>query len=146
MKDGNIVSAAAKGSVLSDVAYDPHVIGVVARDAAITLNTKNSDNGVPVISNGTVYVLVSSKEGAIKKGDLITTTSLIPGVGVKATKDGYVIGNALEDYDNPNPQQTDKIAIELDLHYFNSKPTFPGSLSDIFKIALLPIQTNPKPL
>lgn len=143
--DGSIVSTSPEGAVLSSLAYDPQVLGVVARDAAIILTNDVAIDGVPVISNGAVYVLVSSKEGAIQKGDLITT-STTPGVGVKAVNAGYVLGNALEGYENPDPEHVDKIAVDLDLHYFNSKPTFPGSLSDIFKIAILPTREGPTPI
>jgi hypothetical protein len=143
--DGSIISSSDKGSVLSDLAYDPQVLGVVSRDAAIVLNTTNSDTGVPIISIGSVYILVSSKQGAIKKGDLLTT-STIPGVATKALKSGYVLGTALEDYNDPDPKKSGKIAADLDLHYFNSKPTFPGSLSDIFKLALLPTKEAPTPI
>jgi F0F1-type ATP synthase membrane subunit c/vacuolar-type H+-ATPase subunit K len=146
VKDGSILSTSEQGGpVLSNLAYDPQVLGVVSRDAAIVLNTTNSKTGVPIISTGTVYILVSSKEGAIKKGDLLTT-STIPGVAVKAKKSGYVLGTSLEDYDNPDSTKSNLIAADLDLHYFNSKPTFPGSLSDIFKIALLPTKEAPTPI
>jgi F0F1-type ATP synthase membrane subunit c/vacuolar-type H+-ATPase subunit K len=143
IKDGSIITSSEKGSMLSNFGYDAHVIGVVSRDAAILLsNNKDESFGIPVISTGQVYLLVSSKEGSIKKGDLITT-SIIPGVGVKATKSGYVLGTALENYTNPDPKKIDKIVVDLDLHYFNSKPTFPGSLTDIFKIAILSTKEGP---
>lgn len=145
IKDGSVVSAAQKGSVLSTTPYDSQVIGIVARDAAIILETQSSPNGVPVISTGSVYVLVSSKDGNIKKGDVLAT-STIPGVAVKAVKEGYVLGTALEDYSNPNPKQIDKIAVTLDLHYFNSKSKFPGTMTDIFKFAILPTKEGPSPL
>ncbi len=145
IKDGSLLSASEKGTILTDVPYDPQVMGVVSRDAAIILSKNGSDKGVPVISVGSVYVLVSSKEGPIKKGDLITS-SLIPGVAVKATKSGYVLGTALEDYSSNDPKKSEKIAADLDLHYFNSKPTFPGTLSDILKIALLPTKEAPTPI
>jgi hypothetical protein len=142
IKDGSVVSASPKFAILTNVSYDPQVIGVVSRDAAILIDT--STNGVPVISNGKVYLLVSAKNGAIKKGDLLAS-STIPGVAVKADRDGYVLGTALEDSD-PDPKRIDKIAADLDLHYFNSKPTFPGSLSDILKIVFLPTKDAPSPI
>ncbi len=145
VKDGSIVSSSAQGNILSNLPYDSQVMGVVARDAGIILNNSASTNGVPVISVGSVYVLVSSKEGPIKKGDLIAT-STIPGVGAKAVKDGYVLGTALEDYNSSSPDKADLIAVEFNLHYFNAKPTFPGSLTDIFKFALLPTKDGPTPL
>jgi F0F1-type ATP synthase membrane subunit c/vacuolar-type H+-ATPase subunit K len=142
IKDGTLISNSTKGNILTDTPYNSQIIGVISRDAAIILNPKNLDKGVPVISNGTVYVLVSSIGGAIKKGDLLTSSTL-PGVAMKANDAGYVIGTAMEDYNNPNKKQTDLIAVNMYLHYFNSKPVFPGSLTDIFKLALLPTKDSP---
>jgi F0F1-type ATP synthase membrane subunit c/vacuolar-type H+-ATPase subunit K len=142
IKDGSVMSSSQDGAVLSTIPYDSQVLGVVSQDAAIQISSTDSTNSVPVIPDGTVYVLVSSKNGTIKKGDLITT-STIPGVAVRADKDGYVLGTALEDYDNPDPAKSDKIAVDLNLHYFNSKPTLLGSLTDIFKYAILPTKDSP---
>jgi hypothetical protein len=145
IKDGSILSGSPKGAILSDTPYDSQVLGVVARDAAILINAQSGDRVAPVISVGTVYLLVSTKDGAIKKGDMIATSTM-PGVGVKAIKSGYVLGTALEDYNNPNPKKVDKIAVDLALQYFNSKSVLPGSLSDILKIALLPTKDSPSPI
>lgn len=145
LKDGAIISNGKDGAVPSTVPYDAQVLGIVSRDAGIILNADGVQNGVPLISNGTVYILVSSLSGPIKSGDLITT-STIPGVAVKAIKDGYVLGRAMEDYDNPDAKKTGKIVAELDLHYFNAKPTFLGSLTDILKLALLPTKDSPAPI
>lgn len=144
-KDGSILSSSSQGAILSAVPYDSQVLGVVARDAAIIMTQTGSTQGVPVISNGAVYILVSSKEGAIKKGDFLTSSD-IPGVAVKAVKSGYVVGSALEDYSSTDTKQVGQIAAMLNLHYFNSKPTFPGSLSDIFKIAILGAGESPSPI
>lgn len=144
IKNGSIVSSTANGIIATNTPYDPQVLGVVARDAGIILNNTKSE-GVPVISVGTVYVWVAAKNGPIKKGDLLAS-STIPGVGVKADRDGYVLGSALEDYDNSNPTTPGLIAAEVNLQYFNSKPTFIGSLTDILKLALLPTKDSPSPI
>lgn len=144
IKDGSILSSTPHGASLSIVPYDSQIVGVVSHDAAIVLNS--SDNlGVPVIANGTVYVLVSSQQGQIKKGDLITS-STIPGVGVKALSSGYVLGTALEDYASTDPKQSSEIAVDLNLHYFNSKPSIAGTLSDIYKFILLSTTEDPSPV
>ena len=145
VKDGAIMSSSPTGIILSKTPYDSQVAGIVARDAAILLSTSDNPNNVPLISIGRVYVLVSSKDGSIKKGDLITT-STIPGVGVKAAKSGYVLGTALEDYAEKDTKKSGLIAVDLDLHYFNTKPTFLGSLTDILKFALLPNKEGPTPI
>lgn len=143
--DGSIVSSSQNGAVLSNVSYDSQVLGVVSRDASIILSTTDNSNSIPVISDGTVYVLVSTRNGAIKKGDLLTTSTM-PGVAVKALDSGYVLGTALEDDANPNPSKVDKIALSLNLHYFNSKPTAIGTLSDLLKFVLLPTKDSPAPI
>lgn len=53
-------------------------------------------HGKPVIVglSGRVPVKVSTKNGEIRPGDYITTSD-IPGVGMKATEAGHVIGKAL---------------------------------------------------
>src|SRR5258706_12249195 len=76
LKDGSILSASQQGAVLSNFEYDPQVLGVISPDAAMLLSTSDSKNVVPVISNGSVYILVSTKDGAIKKGDLLTTSTI----------------------------------------------------------------------
>jgi F0F1-type ATP synthase membrane subunit c/vacuolar-type H+-ATPase subunit K len=144
VKDGSVVSTSNEGAILSSTPYDSQVLGVVARDSAIVISSTEIKDGIPIISSGQVYILISSKGGSIKKGDLLTTSTM-PGVAVKAQQSGYVLGSALEDYDNSDPEKVEKIAADLNLHYFNSKPTFPGSLTDIFKIALLTIKEGPSP-
>jgi F0F1-type ATP synthase membrane subunit c/vacuolar-type H+-ATPase subunit K len=147
IKGGSIVSLSqnGKGAILSTTPYDPQIMGVVSRDAAILIDTTTGKNGIPVISDGIVYILVSTQQGAITRGDLITS-STIPGVAVKVNKSGYVLGEALEDYSNPNPSQTTLIAADLNLHYFNTKPTLLGSLTDLLKFALLPTNNAPSPI
>lgn len=145
VKDGSILTYSPQGAVPSDTAYDPQVLGVVTRNAGIILNTVGDDKTVPVIADGIVFVIVSSQQGAIKKGDQIAS-STIAGVGVKAVKSGYVLGSAMEDYTNSDPKKTGLIAVSLNLHYFNSKPTLAGTLSDIFKIAILPTKDSPAPV
>lgn len=144
-KDGSVITATDQGAVLSIVPYDSQVIGIVARDAAVIMANTNTPDGIPVISEGMVYMLVSSKQGNLKKGDMIAT-STIPGVGVKAIDSGYILGYALEDYTSSDPNNIGKIAVDLNLHYYNAKPTIPGSLSDILKIVFFPTKQGPSPI
>ena len=145
IKDGSILTSSPKGAVLATVPYDSLVLGIVSRDAGIILSSTDDKNSVPVIADGIVYVLVSTQQGSIKKQDLLTT-STIPGVAVKSTKSGYVLGYALEDYSSNDPKKIGKIAVNLSLHYYNSRPTLAGTLTDILKIALLPTDTSPAPI
>ena len=145
VKDGSILSTSPKGAILSKIPYDSQVIGVVSRDAGIIFSTNADKNSVPVISQGIVYVLVSTQQGSIKKEDMITTSTM-PGIGVKATNSGYVLGSAMEDYSSNDPKKIGKIAVNLSLHYFNSRPSLAGTLTDLIKIALLPTNDAPAPI
>lgn len=79
--------------------YDNTAIGVVATNPALLMGGTDGEaaNGVPVALAGRVPVKVSAHNGAIKKGDLLTSSE-IPGVAMKATKAGATIGMAMADY------------------------------------------------
>ena len=81
----------------SRVAFDDAVAGVVSTDPAYILNA--DENGVPLALVGRVPVKVTAENGAIKPGDLLTTSSK-PGYAMKCSPsercNGNVIGKALE--------------------------------------------------
>jgi len=96
VKEGSIVVLSNSGYVLGTKPYDPNIFGVVVADPALAFESNQPDS-YPVVSQGKVPLLVSGTNGDIKKGDLITT-STIPGVGQKVTDAGFVVATALEDY------------------------------------------------
>ncbi|MCA9361803.1 hypothetical protein KC906_00360, partial [Candidatus Kaiserbacteria bacterium] len=73
------------------------VLGVVATNPGITLGT--AATGYPVALAGRVPVQLSTENGPISKGDQLMLSSL-PGVAMKATGTGAVIGIALEDFND----------------------------------------------
>lgn len=94
--DGDIVSYTDKGIALSERELDNKVFGVI--DTTPLIVYRRQDNtGMPVVRNGTVDVNVSTANGAIKTGDLITT-SFFKGKGEKSTQSGYILGVALQDF------------------------------------------------
>jgi len=80
-------------------AYQPSAIGIVSTKAFL-INDKSKGN-VALALAGRVPLKVTSRNGPIKIGTPITT-SIIPGVGMKATKAGKIIGRALELFDPEN--------------------------------------------
>jgi hypothetical protein len=90
----------------SNEPYSTLVAGVFATKPGVLLTEDNIDsdlkNKVPMGVLGVIPTKVCLQGGAIKRGDLIVTSSL-PGVAMKADPDkvkvGQVIGKALQDFD-----------------------------------------------
>lgn len=85
--------------------YDRRVAGVVAGandyKPGITLRAMEAPEGrLPVTLTGTAYCLATNANGAIKAGDLLTTSG-VPGHAMKVTDydaaRGAILGKALED-------------------------------------------------
>ena len=100
----------------SSTPYSTLVAGVYATQPGIMLTDKNAEQDdleqmVPMGVIGVIPTKVCLEGGAIKRGDLIVTSSL-PGVAMKAdpekVKIGQVIGKALQDY---NSNEIGKIKI-----------------------------------
>lgn len=138
--DGDIVSSTPTGFVLSRIPYDSSMNGVVSNDAAIIFVVSGDDATYPVVTSGTAQVNCSNKEGSIKKGDLVTSSSNA-GSCIKASKAGYVLGTALEDF---KPEASEgKLRVALNVHYVTPSFTLSGSLSDIFKLSALASYEQP---
>jgi hypothetical protein len=107
-------------------AYDYTVLGVYSTNPALRLSQQDSsiDGGyiIPVALAGKVPVNVSTESGQIKPGDYLTPSST-PGVAMKATKSGGVIGQAMEGYSGDGIGQI--------LVYIKSM-TYNGSIADSF--------------
>ncbi|MFH1561661.1 MAG: hypothetical protein ABID04_03745 [Patescibacteria group bacterium] len=130
IKDGAIVSSLSGSYVLSSSAYDPTIYGVVAEKPAVSFEASASGS-YPVISTGKVYVQVSVINGKISKGDSITS-SPIRGVGQRGDGDGYILGTALEEYQENNPQVIGLILVAVNPKY-NTAVTGSGRGVNLFK-------------
>lgn len=92
--DGTIDGGARK----STKAYDSTVLGVISTNPGMVLSG-SAGAGTPVLValSGRVPVKVSNENGNIAVGDYLTSSS-IPGVAMKATKAGAIIGTAMTGY------------------------------------------------
>jgi hypothetical protein len=81
----------------------PAIIGIVSTQPGVLLGGFSDDAAtvlkVPVALTGRVPVKVSLAGGPIAIGDRIAPSS-VPGIGVKATTTGYIVGIALESLDS----------------------------------------------
>ena len=85
----------------STKAYESQIIGIVSESPNQVLGEGLPDqfsNSIPVALVGRVPVKVSLENGTIKVGDFLTSSS-IPGVAMKATKRGQIVGKALDNFD-----------------------------------------------
>lgn len=88
----------------SQKAYDDQVLGVISTKPGLVIGDADQmKEGMPVIValSGRIPVKVNNESGQVKAGDYITSSSQ-QGIGMKATKAGVIIGQALTDY---NPEE-----------------------------------------
>ncbi|OGZ43688.1 MAG: hypothetical protein A2719_01170 [Candidatus Ryanbacteria bacterium RIFCSPHIGHO2_01_FULL_45_22] len=114
IKTGDLISLIDGRYVLSSASYDPAVAGVVANNPTLVVGNLQDKQSYVIVSSGVALVRVSTLAGPILAGDNITT-SLIPGIGTKAEQFGIIIGTALEDYTNSDPEDIRSIAVNLDI-------------------------------
>jgi hypothetical protein len=102
LASGDVVSldgSLRAGVKKSSGAYDSGVLGIVSTAPALVIGGTDGEgvSAVPVALSGRVPVKVNVENGAVKAGDLLTSSST-PGVAMKATKAGAIIGSAMSDY------------------------------------------------
>lgn len=120
VKDGAIISLGSKGYTASKIEYDPSILGVIAQNPALSLQSSNDlKNTKLIITSGKVYTLVSTINGNIKKNDFITS-SKIAGVGQKGSVNGFIVGMALDNYTSSNPQKVGKILVSVNPRHNSS--------------------------
>ncbi len=78
--------------------YDKTILGIYSDKSGLKLSqASKSEKVVPIAIAGRALVKVNDENGPIHKGDYITSSST-PGVAMKATNAGEVLGKALEDF------------------------------------------------
>lgn len=115
INDGDIICKKDQGFAECDSEYSTEIYGVVVNDPALALEEEDTDNTRLIMSGGKALVRVSSQNGNIKAGDLITTSPK-SGIGVLAQKNGYVLGQALEEYNSDNPDNIGTIMVAINIH------------------------------
>ena len=142
VEDGDIISIIDNSYKKSQKTYDVSVVGVVTENPAIEISEQAfdvNDKRYPVMDTGSAYVKVTTKNGDIRKGDVLTTSD-IPGVAMKADRPGFAVGVAEEDIsDIGNEPQKIKVSVHLHYNYLGQEKGFPDKLTftDIFAITKL---------
>lgn len=100
IKAGSVVCIKPGGIGYCDISYDSAVFGIVtATPAGAFVDNAATTSAALVAKEGNVIVRVSNRAGDIKVGDLLANSSVL-GVAEKASHNGFIIGQALENYSN----------------------------------------------
>ncbi len=114
-QDGDVICTYTNGNRRCDNEYDPAMYGVISDNPAASVEDKDLDNSRLVISSGVATVRVSSLNGNISDGDFLTSSEN-DGVSQKATRNGYVLGIALEDYQSDDTNSVGRIQVMVNIH------------------------------
>ncbi len=112
---GDVLSVGSNSDTVQDstIADDPTLIGVVSTNP-YDVGGNNDGHSVVLALTGRVPVKVSLQNGPIQAGDPLTSSST-PGVAMKATSAGDIIGTALESYDGT--ESSNEIDVQLHVGY-----------------------------
>lgn len=149
VKEGDIIVLTGNELKVSSNTYQNVMVGVVNEKPKFSENADTTPGGSggstkkQIITAGNVKVNVNLKGGTIKKGDWITS-SANKGEGMKATKNGYVLGSAIEDFSSGNKDDKKQILVSLNVHYVSGGQSVPARIGDIFKLATLAAYDQPK--
>lgn len=135
-EDGDIISSSEKGTYIrSQTPYDSQMFGVLTANPAVSFELTELSNGKAVISTGKAYVKVTTGNGPIKEGDFITS-SKTPGIGQKGDSYGFMLGKAMESYQNSNKTVVKKILVLLDVKPRSAQTTAGGSVLEALKLGI----------
>lgn len=132
---GDIVSYKEGKYILSSEYHDSDIYGVVVDNPSISFEDRNLEESKLVTSMGEVLLNVSAKGGNIQEGDYVTSSD-VPGVGVKASEDGPVLGIAMESFEFSDNDEIGQIFVLIDIktHFFGKGIS--GNILDIIRNSL----------
>jgi F0F1-type ATP synthase membrane subunit c/vacuolar-type H+-ATPase subunit K len=111
---GDLICSAEGGYILCNAISTPSMYGVITDNPSVSLSS-GSETEKLVMTSGFTQVKVNTSNGEIKAGDLITSSET-PGVAIKANKNGYVLGNAMDSYNSGNPEEVGLIVVSINIH------------------------------
>lgn len=137
VESGDIVSLINNEYILSSTPYDKYLQGVIITNPVISITTLKIDNPVYLVNAGQARVKVTNQAGDIHQGDVITSSD-IAGVGQLATKSGYILGTALEDFQPTTNDVIGTVSINIHPQSFLQPNTLETTQSVVTKLYELP--------
>ena len=124
---GDIICTEEGGLTLCDEAYQPSIYGVVTGSPPVYLENPDLPESVLAINTGDAVVRVSTINGPIAAGDIITTSET-PGVGQRGSVNGFALGIAVEAFESADPNDIGQVLVSINIHPTSS---FAGSRSNL---------------
>lgn len=126
-QSGDIICNYPDGNRRCEGEYDTSIYGIISANPAVDITDPDLTNSRLLARDGVARVRVSSANGNIKEGDFVTSSST-PGVGQKATRNGYVVGSAIENYSSNDSNTVGVIQIAINIHPESSLTGTRGNL------------------
>lgn len=127
VQGGDIICSLQGGFALCTSEYEPSLYGVIVDSPPLSLESPDFADSPLAVTTGDALVRVSTINGPIAVGDIITSSET-PGVGMKATVNGFALGIAMEEFTSTNPEDVGSILVSLSIHPTSS---FVGSRSNL---------------
>mgnify|MGYP001613961752 CR=1 FL=1 len=112
---GDIICSYDTGFTKCKSQYDPAMYGVIVEEVSVALEDSDLENSRLALTSGIATVRVSTFAGNIEEGNFVTSSEN-PGVGIKAERNGYVLGTALESYSSNDNTSVGNIQVALNIH------------------------------
>ncbi len=127
--EGDLVCGSGEKFSLCNEEYATDIFGVINTSPSVAFEAQDLTGKHLIVSGGTARVRVSTANGNIAVGDLVTSSSQA-GVGIKAIRNGYVVGGALEAYEGGG---VGNVLVTINIHPSTS---FSDTQANLFQILL----------
>lgn len=125
--NGDLICTYPEGNRRCKNEYDTSLFGVISDNPAVSVEDSELENSHFLVTSGITDVRVSSANGNISEGDFITSSN-VPGIGQRATKNGYVVGSAIESFESGNLNTIGTIQVVINVHPESSLTGARGNL------------------
>ncbi|KKS77242.1 MAG: hypothetical protein UV74_C0013G0013 [Candidatus Woesebacteria bacterium GW2011_GWB1_43_14] len=115
VSQGDLLCESDSNYKLCDFEYSADMFGVVVDAPAAEFESRGLENAKLIITKDKALVRATAINGPIEIGDLVTSSEIV-GLAQLATRNGYVLGTALEAFTPDNPEDTGEILVSLNIH------------------------------
>ena len=126
-QSGDIICSYQEGNRRCSGEYDTSIYGVLSARPAVDIADPDLENSRFLARDGVARVRVSSVNGNIEEGDFITSSDK-PGIGQRATRNGFVVGSAIESYSSSDSNAIGVIQVVINVHPESSLTGTRGNL------------------